>query len=188
MRLAIVPILLLVVPIAEIATFIAVGGAIGVWWTLLLILVTAIIGTILLRTQGLGLLARIQGEVRAGRVPARELVHGLMLLLAGVLLLTPGFVTDALGFALFVPPLRDAVWTLLRTRVTAQLRTTAATFGTERSTERSRGRDPFGRPTDRAGTIDLDEAEFQRTDPPRSPSEPSPDGPPDRATDGSRTP
>ena len=176
MRFALIPFLvLLVIPIAEIATFIAVGGAIGIGWTLLLILVTAIIGTFLLRAQGMGLIARIQNEVRAGRVPARELVHGLMLLLAGVLLLTPGFVTDAIGFSLFVPPVRDAVWQLVRGRVTAQLRQGVAgrAFG---GADPFGGRDPRDPPRNRrAGTIDLDEGDYQRTDAvdPSPPNEPA---------------
>ena len=164
MRAGFILALLLIVPILEIATFIAVGGAIGIWWTLLMILVTAIIGTMLLRVQGLGLIARMQGEVRAGRVPARELVHGLMLALAGVLLLTPGFVTDAIGFALFVPPLRDAVWQLVRGRVTTSIKAgvaSAAMGGMAGAGRRPRG----GR-----GTIDLDEDDYRRTDPPRDAS------------------
>lgn len=173
MRFALVPfLLLLVIPIAEIATFIAVGGAIGIGWTLLLILITAIIGTALLRAQGMGLVARIQSEVRAGRVPARELTHGLMLLLAGVLLLTPGFVTDAVGFSLFVPPVRDLVWRLARERVTVRMRSGlagAAMGGTVGAGARggpfgpNGSRGPFA---PRSGTIDLDEDDYRRTDPP----------------------
>ena len=160
MRFALIPfLLLLVIPIAEIATFILVGGAIGVGRTLLLILVTAVIGTLLLRAQGMGLIARIQNEVNAGRVPARELVHGLMLLLAGVLLLTPGFVTDAVGFSLFVPPVRDAVWHLVKGRVTTRLRGGFAGVGGAFGGPRPGA--PFG---SRSGTIDLDEAEYRRTD------------------------
>lgn len=149
----------LVVPILEIACFIAVGGAIGIGWTLLLILVTAVIGTVLLRVQGSGLLARMQGELRAGRVPARELVHGLMLALAGVLLLTPGFVTDAIGFALFVPPLRDAVWNLVRGKVTTTLKAGVASAATGGMRGSMAGRRAGGR-----GTIDLDEDDYRRTD------------------------
>ena len=101
--------ILLVVPIIEIALFILIGGEIGLGWTLLLILVTAIVGTVLLRSQGLATMERIRTETRAGRVPGRELAHGLMLLVAGILLLTPGFFTDTLGFLLFVPQLRDGI-------------------------------------------------------------------------------
>ena len=103
MPLALIPFLLLVVPVLEIGVFIAVGGAIGLWPTLGLVVLTAVIGSVLLRRQGLSTLEAIQRETRAGRVPGRELVSGLMIAIAGVLLLTPGFVTDTLGFLLFVP-------------------------------------------------------------------------------------
>ena len=158
MRLAFVPLLLLAVPIAEIACFVAVGREIGIGWTLGLILVTAVIGTLLLRVQGFGLIARTQSEIAAGRVPARELVHGVMLLVAGVLLLTPGFITDALGFLLFVPPLRESVFRALRSRATV------AAFGPGMAREG----EPFAqrRPPPREGVIDLDEDEYRRADGP----------------------
>ena len=111
------PLVLLVVPITEIALFFLIGGQIGLWWTLGMILVTAIAGTALLRVQGFAVMERIRLETRAGRIPGRELAHGLMLLLAGVLLLTPGFFTDAIGFALFLPPLRDAIYAGLKSRL-----------------------------------------------------------------------
>ena len=152
-RLAIVPFLLLVVPIAEIVAFIAVGRQIGIGWTLLLILVTAIIGTLLLRVQGFGLLERARGEIAARRVPARELVHGVMLLVAGVLLLTPGFITDTLGFLLFVPAIRDWGWQHVRSRLNVRT-VMAGAMGGGASSTRMRDRD----------TIDLDAQDYQRTD------------------------
>ena len=88
--------------------------------------------------------------MRANRVPGRELVHGVMILVAGVLLLTPGFVTDSLGFLLFVPGIRDLVWRFAKDRVVVQ--TMSSGFGnTTRPGEP--GRD---------GIVDLDEDEFQR--------------------------
>ena len=102
--------LLLVVPLVEIAAFIVVGGQIGVAATLILILVTAIIGTMLLRRQGLAIVQQIRQELEANRIPARQLADGAMIAVAGILLLTPGFVTDAIGFALFVPAFRALVW------------------------------------------------------------------------------
>lgn len=117
MPFALVPFLLLAIPLLEIAAFIVIGGQIGVLATLGFIFLTAVIGSILLRVQGFGLLTRIQTEMRSDRVPAREMVHGVMILIAGVLLLTPGFITDTLGFLLFVPSLRDAGWKLLRERI-----------------------------------------------------------------------
>ncbi len=112
-------IILIVTPIIEIAVFIEVGGLIGLWPTLATIVLTALIGTALLRQQGLATLARAQQEMAAQRVPVRELFHGICLLLAGALLLTPGFVTDAVGFALLVPPLREAIGRWLWSYVSA---------------------------------------------------------------------
>ena len=170
--LAIVPLLLLAVPIAEIAAFIAVGQWIGIGWTLLMILVTAVIGTVLLRVQGLGLLARAQGEVAAGRVPARELVHGVMLLVAGVLLLTPGFITDTLGFLLFVPALRDWGWRHLRARISVRGAMASAVGGMGRGARGARGRAP-GRGPMHDDTIDLGEDDYRRTDPAAREPDPS---------------
>lgn len=94
------------VPLIEIAVFIEVGGALGLWPTLAIIVLTAVAGTALLRQQGLTTLRRAQREMEAGRMPVRELFDGACILAAGALLLTPGFVTDAAGLALMVPPVR----------------------------------------------------------------------------------
>lgn len=94
------------VPIVEIAVFIEVGGCIGVWSTVGVVILTAVMGTALLRQQGLSVLFRIQENLEANRMPVQELFDGVCLVLAGALLLTPGFVTDAIGFLLFVPPFR----------------------------------------------------------------------------------
>ncbi|WNK00219.1 FxsA family protein [Thalassospiraceae bacterium LMO-JJ14] len=94
------------VPIVEIAVFIEVGGRIGVWSTVGVVILTAVIGTAMLRQQGLSVLFRIQENLEANRIPVQELFDGVCLVIAGALLLTPGFVTDAFGFLLFVPPFR----------------------------------------------------------------------------------
>ncbi len=101
------------IPIAEIAVFIYVGEEIGLWPTLGTVIVTAIVGTWLLRRQGLATVFRVQEEMDAGRVPLRELFDGACLLFAGALLLTPGFITDALGFLLFLPPVRALAMAVL---------------------------------------------------------------------------
>lgn len=98
--------LLIGVPLIEIALFIEVGGRIGLWPTIATVILTAVIGTALLRRQGMATLQRAQAEMAAQRMPVRELFDGACLLVAGVLLLTPGFLTDAVGFALLIPPLR----------------------------------------------------------------------------------
>jgi len=106
--------LFLIIPAIEIALFIQIGGVIGVISTLLLILVTAIVGVALLRLQGLVTLVRVQESLHRGEIPAVELIEGLMLLLSGAFLLTPGFFTDAVGFAVLMPAVRRsvAIWML----------------------------------------------------------------------------
>ncbi|KFB08506.1 FxsA family protein [Nitratireductor basaltis] len=133
MPFSIIPFMLLAIPLLEIAVFVVVGGEIGVLATMALIFATAVAGTILLRSQGLGVARRIRATMEQGQVPGRDLVHGMMIMVAGVLLLTPGFVTDTLGFLLFVPQFRDMGWRFLRSRITI------ITPGGE---ARSRPRDP----------------------------------------------
>lgn len=117
MRFSLIPFVLLVVPIMEISVFILVGSQIGVLPTVLLVIASAVAGTILLRVQGFGVLRQIRQTMDRGAMPGRELVHGVMIMAAGLLLLTPGFVTDTLGLLLFIPPVRDAAWRFLRERI-----------------------------------------------------------------------
>ncbi|MCB1383055.1 MAG: membrane protein FxsA [Notoacmeibacter sp.] len=161
MPLGLLPFILLIIPMLEIGAFIVIGQQIGIAATLAMIVVTAVIGSFLLRMQGFGLLARIQQETAAGRVPGRELVHGVMILVAGVLLLTPGFITDTLGFLLFIPALRDAAWHFLKDRVTV------TTFGMPGGEDVRRDAPFNGR--DGGPTIDLEEDEFRDETPRASP-------------------
>ncbi len=108
------------VPIVEIAVFIQVGDWIGLWPTLAVVILTAVAGTALLRQQGLSILFRIQENLEANRVPVRELFDGVCLVIAGALLLTPGFVTDTIGFVLFVPPARAAIAAWIAARMVAR--------------------------------------------------------------------
>ncbi len=108
----------LLVPIIEIALFIQVGGLIGLWPTLAIVVLTAVMGTILVRTQGRMALANLQRSFAELDDPTEPLAHGAMILLSGVLLLTPGFFTDAVGFALLVPAVRLSVYRYLRSKVT----------------------------------------------------------------------
>ncbi len=94
------------VPILEIAVFIEVGGRIGFWPTIAIVIATALIGTALLRRQGLATLIRAQESLQKGAFPMHEVFDGFCLLVAGALLLTPGFVTDGVGLLLFAPPVR----------------------------------------------------------------------------------
>ncbi len=116
MPFRILPFLFLIVPIVEIAVFILVGQEIGVGLTILLVIATAVIGVMQFRRQGFSVLRRMREDVNAGRVPAAALAHGVLIVVAGVLLLTPGFVTDALGFTLFVPAVRDWAWRVVTPR------------------------------------------------------------------------
>ena len=96
-----------VVPIIEIALFIQIGGAIGLLPTLAVVVLTALAGTILVRAQGLATLARLQQSLAEGGDPTGPIAHGALILVSGVLLLTPGFFTDGVGFALLLPPVRS---------------------------------------------------------------------------------
>lgn len=100
---------LLVVPVAEIAVFIQVGSRIGVGMTLLLVVASAVVGIRLVHAQGFATAARVQAMIARGESPALELLQGLALLVAGVLLVIPGFLTDLAAFALLIPPLRRGI-------------------------------------------------------------------------------
>lgn len=95
--------LFVIMPIAEIAVLIKVGGAIGGWTTIGIVLLTAFIGTVMLRQQGMATLGKAQLRMQNGEMPAQEMLEGLLLLIGGVLLLTPGFITDFFGFCTLVP-------------------------------------------------------------------------------------
>lgn len=93
-------------PVIEIGLFIQVGGAIGLLSTLAVVIITAVIGTYLLRQQGLNIVMKLQAELAAGQMPVKNLIHGAFIVVAGLLLLTPGFFTDFIGFSLFIPQVR----------------------------------------------------------------------------------
>lgn len=105
------------VPLIEIALFIQVGGVIGLWPTLALVVLTAVLGTWLLRMQGTMALAELRRSFSEVEDPSEPLAHGAMILFAGALLLTPGFFTDVLGFALLTPPVRSRIFTEIRKHV-----------------------------------------------------------------------
>lgn len=99
-------IIFIAVPVIEIGLFIQVGGAIGVLATLAVVVVTAVIGTYLLRLQGLNIVMKVQSQLQNGQMPVQDLIHGAFIVVAGLLLLTPGFFTDFIGFSLFIPQVR----------------------------------------------------------------------------------
>ena len=112
----------LTIPLIEIGVFIQVGGWIGLWPTLLLVVLTAVAGTALLRRQGFGVVGRARATMDRGELPVTELFDGVCLLFAGALLLTPGFVTDAAGALLLLPPVRHALLARLARRFAERAR------------------------------------------------------------------
>jgi UPF0716 protein FxsA len=110
----------LLVPLIEIGLFIQIGGWIGLWPTLGIVVLTAILGTFLVRSQGLMAMNNLRGSFSKLEDPSEPLAHGAMILLAGALLLTPGFFTDGVGFALLAPPIRSALISYLKKRITVQ--------------------------------------------------------------------
>ena len=98
-------VLFLVLPIIEIFVLIKVGSdeLLGPMWTIFLVVLTAVIGAFLLRKQGLSVLARLKSNMSQGKIPAQEIIEGMLLAVGGALLMTPGFVTDAMGFLCLLP-------------------------------------------------------------------------------------
>ena len=92
-----------VVTLAEIYVLVSVGGAIGAWSTILLVIITALIGSTLLKQQGWSIMAKAQQSIAEGRTPALEMLEGVVILVSGVLLLTPGFITDGFGLLGLMP-------------------------------------------------------------------------------------
>jgi UPF0716 protein FxsA len=107
----------LVVPIAELWLIIQVGEAIGIWWTLALLIADSVLGSLLMRAQGRAAWRRFNDATTAGKVPAREVLDGVLVIFGGALLLTPGFISDILGVTLLLPPTRAIVRRLLVRRL-----------------------------------------------------------------------
>jgi UPF0716 protein FxsA len=109
--------LFIVVPIAELAVIIQVGQVIGVWWTIGLLVVDSVLGSVMMRTQGRTAWRRFNEAIQSGRAPAREVLDGALVIFGGALLLTPGFITDILGLVLLVPPTRALIRRILARRL-----------------------------------------------------------------------
>ena len=151
--------LFIVVPIIEITLLINVGQAIGAWNTVGLVILSAFIGVNMLRYQGLSTLARAQQRMDQGQIPGSEMIEGIVLAVGGALLLTPGFVTDVIGFLCLIPYTRKRLARLLLSRFTvvamSHRQTTTMDDG---SVERE---NPRRRPDQRGDVIDGD---FRRED------------------------
>ena len=107
-----------IIPLIEIACFILIGNAIGLWPTLAGVLVTALIGSILIRMQGIALIREIRETVGRGQLPTRALGDAMMVGIAGALLLAPGYFTDLIGILLLIPPVRTVIYRALASRFT----------------------------------------------------------------------
>lgn len=165
------------VPIIEIALFIWVGGLIGVWMTLLLVVAAAVLGMALVRNQGFAQLQRLQSSLEGRGDPAAPLAHGAMILLSGILLIIPGFFTDALGLALLVPAIRTLVYDRLRRRMNVASVSIGGMQADFRSSFPGGFSDPQGRPGDypgqgsQPGGVVID-GEFEEVDPDTLPTQP----------------
>lgn len=133
--------LFIVIAIAEIYVLIGVGGLIGTMPTIMLVLLTGIIGVSMLKKQGFSVFSRLQEKMRQGQAPAQEMVEGILLIIAGAFLITPGFVTDIIGFLWLIPPTRQYFAKILVKTGMFKVQGMAA------GASFNQGQDPFGRST-----------------------------------------
>lgn len=117
-----------VIPLVELALLIKLGSHIGVLDTILLIIFTGAAGAILVRAAGIQCLFTVRQQLQSGMFPADELCNGLLILIAGTLLITPGLLTDIAGFALLVPPVRSVIKTRLRAYLEKKTTTTHVVY------------------------------------------------------------
>lgn len=124
------PLLFIIIPLIELYVIITVGEHIGALWTVVLVVLTAVIGVNLLRYQGMSTLTRAQRNMAQGQIPAMEMIEGIALAVAGVLLITPGFITDTIGFLCLIPTTRQAIirYIMARSSVHAQFRSRGGSY------------------------------------------------------------
>jgi UPF0716 protein FxsA len=118
---ALLVVLFILVPIAELAVIIQVGQLIGVWWTIGLLIADSVLGSLLMRSQGRAAWRRFNGALAERRPPAREVLDGVLVIFGGALLLTPGFITDVFGLTFLLPPTRALLRRLLVRRFTLRM-------------------------------------------------------------------
>lgn len=115
-------VLFLLLPLAELWVIVNVAGSIGIGYTIVLLLAISTAGAWLVKVQGFSALRRIQDTLGRGSMPTTELVDGALIVVAGALLLTPGFITDGVGFLLLIPPSRAVVRRALASRFASRVR------------------------------------------------------------------
>lgn len=145
-------VIFLVIPLIEVTLFVAIGSQIGIAATLLLCIGSAVLGAAIVRQQGLDTLARLQDRLRRGEMPTTDLAEGAAILAAGILLITPGFFTDAIGFVLLIPPARRQIIAWLGRRIAGDVRTFY-----------SRRQDPSADRSHGPAVIDLEAEEVDET-------------------------
>lgn len=143
--------LLALFAIAEMAVFIWVGSEIGALWAIAIVIITAIAGAFLVGKGGLAAIRRIRGRIDQGQVPGRELSDGAVVVVAGLFLLSPGFISDLVGITLLVPGVQAAIHRTLSKRISARV-----TVFTDRRMVRRGGSDQRSLPEDVIIDIDPD--------------------------------
>ena len=113
--------LFIIVPVIELALFMLLGTKLGLSYTLIIIVITAVIGAALTKSQGAKALSNFQNAVAMGKMPHKEMVDGLLILIAGAVLLTPGFLTDTVGFLLLLPPARAVIRAVLTEKLSKKV-------------------------------------------------------------------
>ena len=114
-------ILFIIIPLVELYLLVVVGSRVGLPATILLVILTGAWGAYLAKSQGYSILARIQAETAAGRVPTKELIDGLLVLIGGIVLLTPGLLTDLAGFCLMLPGFRAIIRERVKKKFASQV-------------------------------------------------------------------
>ncbi|MDF2375626.1 MAG: FxsA family protein [Verrucomicrobiales bacterium] len=125
-------ILFITIPVLELCIFLMLGSKIGIPTTLAIIVITAVLGAWLTKSQGLKALTKYQAALSQGRLPHEEVMDGLLILIAGAVLLTPGFLTDAIGFSLLVPTVRDFVKSIAKAYLSGRVTVVGETMGAPR--------------------------------------------------------
>jgi len=116
------------VPMIELYFLIKIGGVIGAFSTILVIVVTGILGASLARSQGIQAIQKIQSAMAQNQMPANEILHGVLILAGGITLLTPGFITDFIGFSMMVPSIREWVIRYLKKYFMTQIKNNQVTI------------------------------------------------------------
>lgn len=167
MRFSFLPVIVLLMPILEIAGFIIVGKALGLWLTLALILFNSFLGLVILRSGGLGMVRNLQNASRTGAEPAEAMINGGLRVVAGILLFLPGFITDAIGLLLLVPGFRKLIWSAIGPRIVVA--------GSFKDRSNTHGFRPGPQGDASSKVVDLDEDDFHRDGPKHSPWSPNND-------------